>query len=177
MKIKLLISLFLCLISLPVFAQGTQSFAIKTDGHITASQENLITNAFRYLNKGWSDKGKSLSQNTTEKYFTPDTSLIINGKNVYTGYAQLAAHFQQVSQFIRGNIRFPLLEVMSIDNKLIVYFNEDIYDNNGVSYPATTMAIFTIDNGRIQQWEEVAYTKYFAQAESANAVYANKLKT
>ena len=86
------------------------------------------------------------------------------------------AHFQQVGKNIRGKIRFPLLEVMRVSNKVIVHFDEDIYDNNGTYYPTTVMAIFTLHKGRIQQWEEVAYSKYFCQAESANVVYSNKLK-
>ena len=170
MKIKLLMSLFFCLISFIVFANEIPSFAVKTDGDVTASQKKLMTDAFLYLNKFWADKGKSLSKNMTEKYFTPDTTLIINGKTIYTGYAEFESHFKEVSKHIRGKIRFPLLEVMRVDNKLIVRFDEDIYDNKSIYYPAKVVAIFTLDKGRIQQWEEVAYSSYFCQPESTKVV-------
>jgi len=170
MKIKLLISLFLCLVSLIVFANEIPSFAVKTDGNITPSQKKLMTDAFLYLNKFWADKGKSLSKDITEKYFTPNTTLIINGKIIYTGYAEFESHFKEVSKHIRGKIRFPLLEVMRINNKLIVHFDEDIYDNKGTYYPAKVIAIFTLDKGKIQQWEEVAWSSYFCQPESTKVV-------
>jgi hypothetical protein len=81
------------------------------------------------------------------------------------GYINIIKH-------IRGEIRFPLLEVMSVGNKVVVRFDEDIYDNNEINYPATVMAIFTLDKGRIRQWEKVAYTKYFCRGEAANVVYS-----
>lgn len=62
---------------------------------------------------------------------------------------------------------------MGVDNKLIVRFDEDIYDSNGNYYPTNVMAIFTLHEGRIQQWEEVVNSKYFCQTESANVVYSN----
>jgi hypothetical protein len=172
MTIKFAISIFLYLLSLTAFAQEEKPIAIKTDSHVTPSQKRLITNAFLYLNKFWADGGKSLSQNMTEKYFDPDTTLIINGKTVYTGYAQFESHFKEVVKNIRGKIGFPLLEIMSVENKLIVHFDEDIYDNKGIYYPANVMAIFTLHNGKIQQWEEVVNSKYFCQTKSANVVYS-----
>ena len=110
----------------------------------------------------------------TKKYFDSDITLIINDKQVLSGYDQFDAHFTQVGTTIRGKIRFPLLEVMRVDNKLIVHFDEDIYDNYGSYYPTTVIAIFTLHEGKIQRWEEVAYTKYFCQAGAANVVYSNK---
>jgi SnoaL-like domain len=172
MKIKLLISLLICLMSLAAFAQDVQQTAIKTDGNVVSSQEKLITDAFLYLNKFWADKGKSISRDMTEKYFAPETTLIINGRTVYTGYDQFESHFKQVGKIIRGKIRFPLLEVISSNNKVVVYFNEDIYDYNGNYYPANVMAIFTLHNGKIQRWEEVVDSKYFSQPESAKVVYS-----
>ncbi len=170
--IKFVMGLFLILISMPTLAQPYQPFAIKTYGNVTLSQEKLITNAFLYLNKLWADQGKSLSRNITKEYFTPDTTLIINGKTVYTGYDQFEGHFKVVGKNIIGKIRFPLLEVIGVDNKLIVHFDEDIHDKHGNDYPANVIAIFTLQNNKIQQWEEVAYTKYFCQAESASVVYS-----
>ncbi len=167
-----MIGLFLSLISLSTLAQHTQPFAIKIYENVTPSQEKLITNSFLYLNKFWADKGKSLSRNITEEYFAPNTTLIINGKTVYTGYDQFEAHFKAVGKSITGKIRFPLLEVIGVNNKLIVHFDEDIHDNNGNYYPANVMAIFTLQNNKIQLWEEVANTKYFCQAESASVVYS-----
>lgn len=169
---KLAVSLFVCLSSLTAFGQQAQPFAIKKDGPVTPEQEKLITSAFTYLNTLWADKGKSISSDMTKKYFDPNTTLIINGKTVYTGYTQFESHFKEVGKNIRGNIRFPLLEVMRIDNKLIIHFDEDIYDNNGTYYPTNVMAIFTLHNGKIQRWEEVVNSKYFCQAESANVVYS-----
>lgn len=171
MKIKAVIGLFLSLISMTIFAGSP--IAIQKYGHVTPAQENLIANAFLYLNKFWADKGKSLSRNTTEKYFTPDTTLIINGKTVYSGYDQFDAHFKTVGKSIIGKIRFPLLEIMSVENKVIVRFDEDIHDNNKKNYPANVIAIFTLKDNKIQKWEEVAYTKYFCQTESEKAVYSH----
>lgn len=165
-------SVFLCLVSLTVFSQEGQQVAIKTDGHVTPPQEKLIINAFIYLNKFWADKGKSLSRDITKKYFDPDTTLIINGKTVYTGYVQFESHFKEVGKAILGKIRFPLLEIIGVDNTLIVRFDEDIYDKNGNYYPTNVMGIFTLHNGKIQRWEEVVNSKYFCQAESANIVYS-----
>jgi hypothetical protein len=141
-------------------------------GHITSAQEKLITDALIYLNQFWANRGESLSQGRTEKYFSPDTTLIINGKAVYTGYAQFEGHFKAVSKHIRGKIRFPLQEIIGVGNKLIVRFDEDIYDNQGIDYPANVMAIFTLHNGRIQRWEEIANTRYFCKIESHNIVYS-----
>jgi len=164
--------LSLYLMSSISFAQAVEPVIIKTDGHVTLSQKKLITNAFMYLNNFWEDKGKSLSLEITEKYFTPDTSLTINGKTVYVGYAQFDSHFKKVGKKIIGKIQFPLLEVMSVDDKLIVHFNEDLHDNNGNYYPANVIAIFTLRKGKIQQWEEVVNSKYFCQIESSNVVYS-----
>ena len=108
----------------------------------------------------------------TERYFTPDTTLIINGKTVYSGYAQFEAHFKEVGKNIRGNIRFPLLEIMSSGNRVIAHFDEDIDDNHGNRYPTAVMAIFTLHQGRIQKWEEVVYSKYFCQAKAESVVYS-----
>lgn len=172
MKI-ILIALLLCLTSLTAFPQDAQSTAVKVGGRLTPAQEKLIKDTFTYLNTFWADQGKSLSQNMTEKYFDPATTLIINGKTVYTGYAQFNAHFKEVSKHIRGKILFPLLEMMSIGNKIILNFKEDIYDNNGNYYPANVMAIITLYKDRIQQWEEVVNSKYFCQPEAEKTVYSN----
>jgi hypothetical protein len=172
MKMKLMVLLLLCFMSIPLFAQDTQSLVVKTDGDVTLAQEKLIANAFTYINTVWADNGKSISRKATKKYFDTNTTLIINGRQVYTGYSQLESHFSQVGKNIHGKITFPLLEVMRADNKLIVHFNEDIYDNHGTYFPANVVAIFTLHEGRIQQWEEVVDSPYFCQAESAAAVYA-----
>jgi hypothetical protein len=173
MKIKLFIFFLLISINLATFAQTAQPFAVKIDGHVTPAQKKLITDTFLYLNKFWADKGQSLSSKITKQYFTPDTTLIINGKTVYTGYAQFETHFKEVGKSIRGNIHLPLLEIIGINNKLIVHFNEDIYDNERSYYPTNVMAIFTLHNGKIQIWEEVVNSSYFCQAASTNVVYSN----
>jgi hypothetical protein len=172
MKIKLVISLFFCCISVTAFAQKTQRVAIKIEGHVTSSQIKVITNAFLYINKFWADKGQSLSPKITKKYFSPDTTLIINGKTIYAGYTQFETHFKEVGKNIRGKIHFPLLEMIGVGNKLIVHFDEDISDNNGVYYPTNVMAIFTLNNGKIEQWEEVVNSNYFCQVGSSNVVYS-----
>lgn len=172
MKIKLLLILILCSISLTIFAQSNP-LIMKVDGHVTPSQQRLIINTLLYINNAWATKGKSIARNITKKYFDVDTVLIINEKKVYSGYDQFDAHFQAVTKNIRGKIRFPLREVMGVDNKLIVQFDEDIYDNNGNYYPTNVMAIFTVHEDRIQQWEEVVNSKYFCQAESSSVVYSN----
>lgn len=172
MRIKVVMSLFFCLLSLTTVAQAVPPLAISTYGNVTLSQKKLITDVFLYLNKFWADKGKSLSRSVTARYFTPDTTLIINGKTVYSGFNQFDAHFKAVGKNIMGKIRFPLLKVISVDNKLIVHFNEDLHDNNGNYYPTNVMAIFTLHNNKIQQWEEVVNSKYFCLAKSIKVVYS-----
>src|SRR6266567_3760522 len=98
MSLKLIMSIILCLVSLNVFAQEAQPVALKITGNVTSSQKKLIADTFIYLNKFWSDKGKSLSVDITKKYFTPDTTLIINGKTVYNGYAEFESHFKEVGK-------------------------------------------------------------------------------
>lgn len=172
MKIKLAMSLFLCLLSLNISAQKTQPLVLKIEGSVTTSQKNLIADTFIYLNKFWADKGKSLSQDITEKYFTKDTTLIINGKTVYTELPQFESHFKKVGKTIKGNIRFPLHEIIGVDNKLIVHFDEDIYDGHGTYYPTNVIAIFTLHNNKIQRWEEVVNSSYFCRVESLGVVYS-----
>lgn len=65
-----------------------------------------------------------------------------------------------------------MLEVLSVENKVIVRFDEDIYDNNGVYYPTNVIAIFTLNDRKIKKWEEVVNTKYFCQQESIAYVYS-----
>lgn len=132
----------------------------------------LIINAFTYVNNVWATKGNALSEKLSQQYFTPDTTLIINGKTVYNNQSELTKHFQQVSQYIHGKFRFPLLEAVSVGNKVIVRFDEDIYDNQGIYYPAKVIAIFTVDHGKIQKWEEVANSPYFCQASANSVVYS-----
>lgn len=173
MTLKLIaVGLFLGLISLTALAEENQTFAKNIYGNITPTEEKLLIDAFTYLNKFWADKGKSLSRDLTEKYFTPDTTLIINGKSVYKGYDQFESHFKEVGKKIIGKINFPLLEAIGADNKLIVHFNEDIRDNAGNFYPTNVMAIFTLENNKIKKWEEVVNTPYFCQPESISIVYS-----
>ncbi len=170
--INFIIAIFISLISTITLADQTQPFAIKTYGNITPTQESLMTNAFLYLNKFWADKGKSLITNTTAKYFTPNTTLIINGKTIYTGYDQFANHFKTVSQSITGKIRFPLAYAIGTNDKLIVRFDEDLRDNNGNNYPVNVMAIFTLKDNKIERWDEVANTQYFCTPESTKVVFS-----
>ena len=171
MKIKLLTSVLLSFLSFPIFAENASPLIIKTEGNVTPAQEKLITGALGYINQIW---GKPASHNVTQTYFTPDTSLIVNGTQVYVGYGQLESHFQNVGKSIHGAFLFPLREVMRVDNKLIVRFNEDIYDNKGVYYPTLVIAIFTLHNNRIQQWDEVVDSNYWCQPEAASVVYPKK---
>jgi hypothetical protein len=165
---NIIIVLFLWLICFDVFAQDYK----EKNHHLISSQETIIKNAFIYLNKVWATQGEALSRKETEKYFDLNTTLIINGRTVYTGYDQFDTHFREVGKHIIGKIRFPFIEVINTDNKLIVRFDEDIHNINGVSYPANVIAIFTLHKGRIKTWEEVAFTKYFCQTGSATAVYS-----
>ena len=89
MMIKLIVSVLLILMSFAAVAQESNPIAIKTSGNVTSAQEQLLANAFHYLNQFWSDQEKSFSQEIVEQYFDPDTLLVINGKTVYRGYAQL----------------------------------------------------------------------------------------
>lgn len=169
---KFLITLFLCFISTITLAQQTQPFAINISGKLTPIQKKLIADTFLYLNQFWADKGKSLSRNATAKYFTPDTTLIINGKTVYTGYDQFEAHFKEVPKSIIGHINFPLLEVMSAGNKVMVHFDENITDNYGNHYPTNVIAIFKLKNNKIRRWEKVVNSNYFCQPEAAKVVFS-----
>lgn len=174
MKVRFIIGLFLCLINFSLFAdQAIQTPVVNISGAITPAQIQLITGAFQYINDVWASSGKALSLDRTQKYFTPNTTLIINGKPVYVGYIQFTTHFDKVSKNIKGKFRFPLFEMIGVNNKLIARFDEDIYDNKGNYYPANVIAIFTLENGKIQRWEEVVNSKYFYQPEAAKVVYSN----
>lgn len=165
MKYKLIS--ILSSVTLIVFSQNCISLPTNNP----TKQEKLITNTLIYLNKVWSNKGKS-PRAITMKYFDPEVTLTINGKTVFTGYDQFDAHFQEVGKHIFGKVLFPLLEVIPAGDKLIVRFDEDIHTQNGTHYPTNVMAIFTIHNGRIKRWEEVVFTRYFFQAEASNVVYS-----
>lgn len=171
MKIKLAISLLFYFMSFTASAQETQPIALKTVGNVQPSQTQLIANAFHYLNQFWADQGKSLSQQITAQYFDPDTTLIINGKTVYRGYAEFTSHFKAVGKSILGQIKFPLFEVIGADDRLVVRFDEDISDNQGKQYPTNVIAIFTLRNGKIWRWEEVVNSPYFCQAAAQGVVY------
>jgi hypothetical protein len=54
---------------------------------------------------------------------------------------------------IRGQILFPLKEVIGVGQQLIVHFDEDIMDKKGHHYPTQVMAIFTLRHNRILKWE------------------------
>jgi ketosteroid isomerase-like protein len=172
MKIKLIANLLLCFVTFNAFSQVTHPIALKTVGHVTPAQEQLLADAFGYLNQFWSDQGKSISREITEKYFDPDTTLIINGKTVYRGYAQFESHFKAVGKSIRGQIKFPLLEIISVNDQLVVRFDEDVTDNSGKQYPSNVLAIFTLRNGKIWQWDEVVNSPYFCQSASQAIVYS-----
>lgn len=163
----------LCLMNPIAFAQGEQPTALKIEGSLTQSQEDLIVDTFSYLNKFWADQGKSLSQDITEKYFDPDTTLIINGKTVYIGYSQLENHFKKVTQSTREITHFPLLKIISVGDTIVVHFNVDIYDKNGNYFPSNAVAIFTLKNNRILKWENVVNSKYFSQPESEKIIYSH----
>src|SRR5579872_1579457 len=165
MKIKLLKYLFACLMCFNISAHAQSA-------HTISSHEKIVKDAFSYLNQVWAANGKALSQKITEKYFDPNTTLIINGKKVYSGYYQFDRHFREVGKQVIGKIRFPFLDTINTNDKLIVRFDEDLHDNNGISYPANVIAIFTFYKGKIKEWNEVAYTKYFCRAESTAAVYS-----
>lgn len=172
MKIKLIVSVLLILISLVAVAQRSNIIALKKTGNVTSDQEQLLANAFYYLNQFWSDQEKSFSREIAEQYFDPDTLLIINGKTVYRGYAQLESHFEVVKKNIQGQIKFPFLEIIGVDNRLIVRFDEDISDKRGVKYPSNVIAIFTLRNGKIWKWDAVVNSAYFFQSDSQKVVYS-----
>lgn len=173
MKIRSIIILLLYLMSPSILAKESPPIAIKIIGKVTSAQEELIYNTLIYINQFWSDQGKSLSPKKTQKYFSPDTTLIINGKIVYSGLTQFESHFKQVGKVIAGQIKFPLLEIIGVGNTLIVRFDEDVYDNQKNHYPTNVIAIFTIQNGKIQRWEEVVNSTYFCQAGSQKAVWSH----
>lgn len=172
MKIRLII--FTLMLSNPIIlVQAAQPTAIKTKDHPNLSQEVLIVDMLNYLNQFWADKGQSLSRKNIAQYFDPNTTLIINGKTVYTGYDQLEAHFKKVSQSTREKTRFPLLEIISVGNQVIVHSNVDVHDKNGNYFPANAIAIFTFHHNRIIKWDEVVNSKYLRQTESEKVVYSN----
>jgi hypothetical protein len=172
MKIKLIVSMLLILISLTAIAQESNLIVLKTTGNVTSAQEQLLANAFHYLNQFWSDQEKLFSREIAEQYFDPDTIMVINGKTVYRGYAQLESHFEAVKKNIRGEIKFPFLEVIGVDDRLVARFDENISDNHGGQYPGNVIAIFTLRNGKIWKWDAVVNSVYFFQPDSQKVVYA-----
>ena len=160
------------LISFTAIAQESNPIVIMTTGNVTSDREQLLANAFRYLNQFWSDQEKLFSREIAEQYFDPDTTMVINGKIVYRGYAQLESHFEVVKKNIRGEIKFPLLEIIGVGDRLIVRFDENISDYHGGQYPSNVIAIFTLRNNKIWKWEAVVNSAYFCQATSQKVVYA-----
>ena len=98
--------------------------------------------------------------------------MVINGKTVCRGYAQLESHFEAVKKNIRGQIKFPFLEIIGVNDRLIVRFDENISDSHGGQYPSNVIAIFTLRNNKIWKWEAVVNSAYFCQAASQKVVYA-----
>ena len=172
MKIRLIISVLLILISFAAVAQESNPIVIKTTGNVTSAQEQLLANAFRYLNQFWSDQEKLFSREIAEQYFDPETIMVINGKTVYRGHAQLESHFEAVKKKIRGQIKFPLLEIIGINDRLAVRFDENISDHHGKEYPSNVIAIFTLRNNKLWKWEAVVNSSYFCQAASKKVVYS-----
>lgn len=101
MRIKLVVSLFLIFVNFAAFSQELNPIVLKTVGSVTPFQEQVLANAFHYLNQFWLDQEKLFSRKIAEQYFDPDTTLVINGKTVYRGYAQLESHFESVKKNIR----------------------------------------------------------------------------
>ncbi|MBS0351611.1 MAG: nuclear transport factor 2 family protein [Proteobacteria bacterium] len=173
MKNKLIVSIMLLIfISFSAVAKESNLIVLKTTGNVISAQEQLLANALGYLNQFWSDQEKSFSREIAEKYFDPDTLLIINGKTVYRGYAQLISHFETVKKNIRGQIKFPFLEIIGVDDRLIVRFDENISDNHGGQYPSNVIAIFTLRNGKIWKWDAVVNSAYFSQPDAQKVVYS-----
>lgn len=163
--------LLFCLLCIPAKAKEATPVALESYGTVSLAKEELLVNALQYLNRIWNDKGQSLNPAETKKYFTPNTTLIINGKAFYTGYQQFEDYFSEASHNVHGKIHFPLLKIFGIKNKFIAHFDENIYDNKGNYYPANVMAIFTIRNGKISKLEAIVNTKYFCEKESADIRY------
>lgn len=172
MKIKLVVSLLLFFVNFAAFAKESNPIVLKTVGSVTSFQEQLLANTFHYLNQFWSDQEKSFSRKIAKQYFDPDTTLVINGKTVYRGYAQLESHFEAVKKNIRGQIQFPLIEMIGVSDRLVVRFDENISDDHGEQYPSNVIAIFTLRNGKIWKWEAVVNSGYFCQAASQRIVYS-----
>ena len=172
MKIKLVIIVLLILISFTAVAQESNPIVIKATGNVTLAQEQLLAIAFRYLNQFWSDQEKLFSREIAEQYFDPDTTMVINGKTVYRGYAQFESHFEAVKKNIRGQIKFPLLEIIGVNDQLVVRFDENISDYHGGQYPSNVIAIFTLRNGKIWKWDAVVNSAYFFQPDSQKVVYS-----
>jgi hypothetical protein len=172
MKIKLIVSALLILISSVTVAQESNQIVLKASGNVTSAQEHLLYNAFHYLNQFWSNQENLFSREIAEHYFDPDTTLVINGKKVYHGYAQLESHFEVVKKNIRGQIKFPFLEIIGVGGRLIVRFDENISDNQGRQYPGNVIAIMTLRHGKIWKWEQVVNSAYFCQEISQKIVYA-----
>ena len=168
---KSTIGILLCLVAFIIHAQEKLP-VLQIEGQKTDQKIKVISGAFAYINDVWASKGLALSQERTQTYFTKDTALIINGKMVCKGYDEFTKHFQQVSQHIQGKFRFPLFEAIGVNNKVVVHFDEDIYDNHGTYYPANVIAIFTFDHDKIQKWEEVVNSPYFRQAAASSVVYS-----
>jgi hypothetical protein len=172
MKIKLVVSLLLFFFNFTAFSQESNPIVLKTVGYVTPSQEQLLANAFHYLNQFWSDQEKSFSRKIAEQYFDPDTTLVINGKTVYRGYAQLESHFEAVKKNIRGKIQFPFIEMIGVSDRLVVRFDENISDAHGKQYPGNVIAIFTLRNGKIWKWDAVVNSAYFSQPDAQKMVYS-----
>lgn len=172
MKIKLIVSVLLIFISSVAIAQQSNLIVLKTAGNVTSDQEQLLASVFHYLNQFWSDQEESFSRKVAEQYFDPDTTLVINGKTVYRGYAQLESHFEAIKKNIRGKIQFPFIEMIGVSDRLVVRFDENISDAHGKQYPSNVISIFTLRNDKIWKWDAVVNSAYFSQPDAQKVVYS-----
>lgn len=143
---------------------------IQNTVNLSSNDRDIIVGAFQYINSVWS--GKPLISGLTQKYFAPDITFITNGKLVYVGYTGFDDHLRQLGQHMKGSIQFPLNEVIQSGNKLVVRYNLGIYDEKGKYYPVVDTSIFTINNNRIQKWDEIVYSPYLCSKKASRIVYA-----
>lgn len=127
-------------------------------------QQNLIVDTYRYIDSIMADKSKPIIENDLKKYFTPDITMITNGKKVLTGYTALTKHFQDIRTKLFAQTHFPLSEILSAGNKIVLKYNIDFYQQDKI-YPMNIIAIMTMQNNKIQQWDEVVYSSFLCSKE------------
>lgn len=95
-----------------------------------------------------------------EKSLSRNFNITNNGLILAKSLQEYMNRIQQLQQkFSRIDINGPLTEPLISDNKLTISFDINVTARGGKKTPYRAMAIATIEDNKIAQWEQVAHEK------------------